>query len=93
MIGEYWQVPAGRYVTTIIISWNAVDSCSQMRFKIVWDKYWDLLNNISLTYQSLNMRALFLTFFLRLNKYMHGIKQIFLIKKNNENALQITLHM
>jgi len=55
-IGEYWQVPTGRHFTAIIIPWNAIDSRSHMRFEIVWDKCWDLLNNIGLTYRNLNMR-------------------------------------
>ena len=58
-----------------------------MRLEIVWDKCWDLLNNISLTYRCLNMPCFF-TFFLRLNKYLHGIKWIFSIKKNNENNIE-----
>jgi hypothetical protein len=55
-IGEYWQVPTGRHFTVIIMPWNVIDSRSQMRFKIVRDKCWDLLNNIGLAYRSFNMR-------------------------------------
>ena len=66
-IGEYWQVPTWRHFTTIIMSWNTVDSRSQMRFEIVRDKCWDLLNNIGLTYWSLNMR-LALNLFLKIEQ-------------------------
>jgi hypothetical protein len=45
-IGEYWQVPTWRHFTTIIMSWNTVYPRSQIRFEIVWEKCWDLLNNI-----------------------------------------------
>ena len=69
-IGEYWQVPTWMHFTTIIMPWNTVYPRSQMRFEIVWDKCWDLLNNIRLTYWRLNMR-LVLNLFLRLNKYLH----------------------
>ena len=62
-IGEYWQVPTWRHFTTIIMSWNMVDPRSQMRFEIVWDKCWDLLNNIGLTYWCLNMRLVLNIFF------------------------------
>ena len=61
-IGKYWQVPTGRHFTAIIMPWNEIDSRSHMRFEIVRDKCWDLLNNIGLTYRSLNMR-LVLNFF------------------------------
>jgi hypothetical protein len=50
--------------------WNTVDPRSQMRFEIVWDKCWNLLNNIGQTYWHLNMRII-LNLFLRLNKYLH----------------------
>jgi len=50
-------------------------------------KMWDLLNNIGLTYWSLNIRLVLNPFFLRLNKYLHGINQIFSIKKNKEILL------
>jgi len=36
--------------------WNTVDCRFQMRFEIVREKYQNLLNNIGLTYRSLNMR-------------------------------------
>jgi len=35
---EYWQVSTWRHFTTIIMPWNMVDSCSQLRLEIVWDK-------------------------------------------------------
>ena len=57
-IGEYWQVLTWMHFTTIIMSWNTVDPRSQMRFEIVWDKCWDLLNNIRL-----NMRLVLNLFF------------------------------
>jgi len=60
--------------------WNVIDSYSQLRLEIVWDKYWDLFNNISLIYRSLNMRLVF-NIFLRLSKYLHGIKRMFSINK------------
>ena len=66
-IGEYWQVPTRRHVTAIIMPCNAIDSRSQMRFEIVRDKCWDLLNNIGLTYRSLNMR-LILNLFLEIKQ-------------------------
>jgi len=62
-IGEYWQVPTWRHFTTIIMLWNTVDLRSQMRFEIVWDKCWDLLNNIGLTYWCLNIRLVLNLFF------------------------------
>ena len=62
-IGEYWQVPTWMHFTTIIMSWNTVYPRSQMRFEIVWDKCWDLLNNIRLTYWRLNMRLVLNLFF------------------------------
>jgi len=61
----------------IIMTWNVIDCFSQLRLKIVRDKYGDLFNNIGLIYQSLNICVVFFTFLLRLKKYMHGIKQIF----------------
>jgi len=63
MIEEYWQVSTWRHFTTIIMSWNTVDPRSQMRFEIVWDKYWDLLNNIALTYWRFNMHLVLNLFF------------------------------
>jgi len=62
-IGEYWQVPTWMHFTTIIMLWNTLDSRSQMRFEIIRDKCWDLLNNIDLTYWSLNMRLVLNPFF------------------------------
>ena len=40
-----------------------------------------------LTYRCLNMRLVFYLF-LRLNKYMYGIKLMFSINKNNENNIE-----
>jgi hypothetical protein len=90
MIAEYWQVLTRRHFTTIVMPWNVIDYCSQMMLEIVRNTCWDLLNNIDLTYRSPNMH---LTFFLKLNKYLHGIKRMFSINKNNENLFLITLHV
>jgi len=67
MIGEYWQVLTGRHFTIIIMAWNTVDCRFQMRFEIVREKYQNLLNNIGLTYRSLNMRIV-LNFFLKIEQ-------------------------
>jgi hypothetical protein len=86
-IGEYWQVPTRRHFTTIIMLWNAIDSCSQMRLEIVRDKCWDLLNNICLIYRCLNMHLAFYLF-LRVEQDLYGIKWMFSININNGNNIE-----
>ena len=92
-IGEYWQVPTWKHSTTIIMSWNTVDPRSQMRFKIVLDKCWDLLNNLGLTYWCLNMRLVLKLFFLKIEQvpvFIELIKnyQLKKIKKTFNYELQ-----
>jgi len=87
-IGEYWQVPTWRHFTTIIMPWNMVDPRSQMRFEIVWDKCWDLLNNIGFTYWRLNMRLVLNLFFKDwTSTYIYRIKQKLSIKKIKKHLI------
>jgi len=89
-IGEYWQVPTRRHFTAIIMSWNAIDSHSQMSFEIVWDKCWDLLNNIGLTYRSLNM-CLVLNLFLEIEQVpaLNDLIKYFQLRKTKKIILFI----